>query len=516
MTAPRVVVALVFALYATLVMPLLFWPTSISAIALLGYALYACLALGLACELAETLLALMWPKQVPPCTNGSPPRDVAAVVMTTCDDWTERSLGALAPLAHAGYSVFVLDDSTQHLVLPSALKSSVTVLRRESRRGAKGGNLNHWLCSFGGRFDYAIVLDADSSMSVRTADTLLRIAEHPANRDVAIVQAKTEPDSMTSSTFARAIGVVARSRMRVLDRVHGRLGLLLSMGHNQLLRLGPVSAVGGFDEVLTNEDTVLSLQLAARGWRCVLADAWSYDTDPDTVAAHNRRTVRWARQTLELFKRDWRDVPLPLKILLCRHLLMYLVPLLGACLLALSLWTGPTRPEQVLPFLVASLGFERGFELFAANLWLSISVVLSLLVGRVLLARSEGLAWSEILRLALVAGAPYPSLIVPLAAGLTASLLGRAVRFIPTRNRRALAGDASVSSRALQGLAASMLLTFLVAGAVTHPGSLLVGFNLLWLAFLFVSPVSLVILNGLDLAHNRRTAALKPKAAWFI
>ena len=337
MTKPVLVaVSLFCGLAAVLVAPLAFWPPPLAVGPVIAHWSYACLSVGLAAELTETLLALVWPRVALPAANGAPPRHTTAIVMTVCDDWTGRCFSALEPLADAGYAVFVLDDSTQPATLPPGLIGKIEVLRRESRRGAKGGNLNHWLRRCGPQFVYAIVLDADSIIPVETVDALLATAEHPANGDVAIVQSKIDVEVEAPSTFARAVGAAARPRARILERVHARLGVLLSSGHNELLRLAPVFSIGGFDERLTNEDTVLSLHLAARGWRTVLADVWSYNAEPDTTAAYNRRTVRWARQTLELFQHDWYEVPLRLKLLLCRHLMMFVLPILGTWLLGLS------------------------------------------------------------------------------------------------------------------------------------------------------------------------------------
>src|SRR5437868_9948271 len=114
--------------------------------------------------------------------------------------------------------------------------------------------------------------------------------------------------------MAKILATGARPRMRVMERVHGPLGLLLSFGHNQLIRLQPVREFGGFEETLTNEDTVLSLRLAAAGQRAALVDVWTTDTEPATVSAYIRRTLRWARQTVELVHYPWAGVPLRLKI----------------------------------------------------------------------------------------------------------------------------------------------------------------------------------------------------------
>ena len=262
-------------------------------------------------------------------------------------------------------------------------------VRRLSRCGAKAGNLNHWLATHGHRYRYLTVLDADSVMPLATLDHLVRIAASPECARVAVFQTKIEAVTAGATLFARLQGIGARPRARVLERVHARLGCLLSFGHNQLIRIEALTAVNGFDENLTCEDTVLSLELASRGWRTELADAWSYDSDPVDVAACNRRTVRWARQTVEMFRRPWYDAPLCLKLLLCRHLLSYLLPPVAILLLGLSLWTGPASLAQAMDFLAASLRLEPGFRVYGIALLPSVALFLLLVTLRTAIALLE-------------------------------------------------------------------------------------------------------------------------------
>ena len=185
----------------------------------------------------------------------------------------------------AGHDIYVLDDSRAPAPLSADIAAAVVHVRREGRHGAKGGNLNHWVNAFGDRYEQFVILDADSVMTADSIVSLMRAAAHPANRARAVFQTKTAPrlDSQ-SSLYARMSGLGARSRCRVFERVHARLGLVLSFGHNQLVRLSALKAVGGFDEELTAEDTVLSLRLAAIGYETALVNVWTLEREPETLA----------------------------------------------------------------------------------------------------------------------------------------------------------------------------------------------------------------------------------------
>jgi hypothetical protein len=480
--------------YALLVYPIALWPQPLSFVVLAGNALYCLLALGLASETTELILALGW-KPVPlPRAQGIPPRSKAALAMVVCDDWSGRHLSGLEPLSTAGYTVFLLDDSVVPANLTVSLTDKVFHVRRSSHAGAKAGNLNHWLRLHGQSYNYLILLDADSVLSVEAADALLLSAEHPDNDGVAVFQAKIEPAPSCASLLATFLAAGARPRARVLERVHAPLGLILSFGHNQLLRLAPLRALGGFTEILSNEDTAVSLQLVAGGWKIALVDVWTWDEDPSTVAAYSRRTLRWARQTLELFRHDWPEVPLRLKLLLCRHLLMNTLPIIGTALLALSLWTGPRQPQESLEFLSTSLRLSPGYAFYGITLWVLSGLGLLFLMMRIALARIEGVSWRVMLLSWFLGTTLFALLVLPLAGALLRSLLGERVPFVPTNSRAALAGDASLAKRLSQVLSLSIVLAILAAGAIHRPGGLLLGTNLIWCVLFLLSPLSLLLL----------------------
>lgn len=473
------------ALLALLLSPLAIWPYPLSPITFAANVLYCLLAAALAGETAEGILALLWKPASLRQAAGVPQRRHAAVVMAVCDDASERHFSALSPLAAAGYDVFVLDDSAG----PAArVPPFATPVRRPTRSGAKAGNLNHWLRLHGERYRFMILLDADSTMSVEAADALVLSAEDPCNTPVALFQAKIESALRHGSLVGELFAASARPRARIMERVHAPLGLLLSFGHNQLLRLSALREVGGFDESLTAEDTALSLHLAARDWKSALVDVWSHDEEPATVTAYVRRTVRWARQTVELFRYDWPDSPLRLKLLLCRHLLLHALPMLGTALLALSLWTGPRGMREGLAVLAAS------YEL-AGVMWLVFGFSLLSLALRVRLARSEGVTWRTLILSVVLSTAVLPLLLLPLAAAMLGALLGQRVQFVPTNSRDALRRDASRGRRWSHAVSFCGVLLMFGIAAMKRPGSLLLGMNWLWCALLFFSPVSLWVLT---------------------
>ncbi len=498
---------LIVGLYGLLTIPMALWPT-------LGHhwehvlflALYCAMALALALEGAELILALAWtPCRLPLAASASDATQTA-VLMTVCDDWDANAVAALGPLAEAGHDVFILDDSSHSSTASRAIPCGITVVRRPVRRGAKGGNLNHWLVASGNRYQNAIILDSDSIVPPKAAATMMRAAAHPANRAVAVFQAKTAARVGAGTTmFARLQGLGARPRARVFERVHAHLDILMSFGHNQLLRLAPIRALGGFDEVLTSEDTVLSLRLAELGYRTALVDTWTFESEPDTLGRSIARTTRWARQTVELFSRRWHRVPLRLKLLLCRHLLSYALPLVGLLLLLGSLWAAPASAGATLGFLRATVLWTAGYEIYALALGLVTGVFLAIVVMRTRLARVEGVGWRQWLMGMLLGTGPHVALLLPLAAALLASAAGRRVRFRPTNS--APHGHWSQGWLLTAGTAALTILVWI--GVVMHPGALFIGLNLIWIGLFTLAPVSVAVLS-FDAPAGRHDAETEP------
>lgn len=484
---------LVICFYLTLTIPWVFWPLFTLLPGILMFGLYSLLSLGLAIDTTEVLLTICWRSKLLKIAVQVPRRQDCAIVMTVCDDAKTEFIDLLYPLKKAGYDVYLLDDSLYPESVSSSNGQQIVHIRRSSRLGAKAGNLNHWLSMYRDSYKYLAILDSDSVVPVDAMDTMLLAAQNPENSDVAIFQSKIGPIQNPRTLFAQVQGVGARPRARVFERVHCRIGCLLSFGHNQLVRLDALAEPRGFDETLSSEDTVLSLELASKQWRTELVDTWTYDSDPDTVAAYIRRSLRWARQTVEIFSQPWYNVPLRLKLLLCRHLLNYTLPLVGFVLLCLSVWSNTSSAATTWQFLTASLGFAQGYWLYGLTLWSTFSIFGVCLILQTMLAAREGISIRLIFLSWSIGSAAYLFMLAPLALALTKSAFGVRVDFVPTGSKYAQADHIKLLFWKTRIIPACFLLSVLVLGIIRHPGSILVGFNAIWIAYLFFAPIALAI-----------------------
>lgn len=130
-------------------------------------------------------------------------------------------------------------------------------------------------------------------------------------------------------------------------------------------------------------------------------------------------------------------------------------------------------------------------------MWSGLLLVTLAVTLRMILARREGTSWSALALATALGSAHYLTLVLPLGFAMLASALGHSVRFDPTNNRFARERDRHKSQRLGRGVAAGVMLSVLLAGAMRRPGSVLVGFNALWLIALILSPFFLRVLERL-------------------
>jgi hypothetical protein len=256
-------------------------------------------------DFAQVTLAMLLPERDPlkrPMLTQAPG---VALLYLTRDDLVDICLHNLAEQTYPNVQVFVLDDSEdaarRRRVDAISAEHGFVVVRRERGSGYKAGNLNNWLNRFGAGYEYFVIADADSMFPPDFVSRMVEYAEHGSNSRVAMFQSKIGYWN-TGGDFPGAMNALAPVGMWVLARIGNRLGIVLSWGHNNLCRTQALLEVDGYDERFVSEDTVTAWKLMARGWECVLVDVYSEEGVPSSIAAHTRRTVKWARSSLQVMK----------------------------------------------------------------------------------------------------------------------------------------------------------------------------------------------------------------------
>lgn len=260
---------------------------------------------------------------------GRPLAGRTAIIMPIYNEETTRVIAGLdviwSSLARlpeqAAFDLFILSD-TRKLEIAAAeegawreltarhhARGRIFYRRRPENVSRKAGNIADFVRAWGGAYDYAIVLDADSIMSGEALVNLARLMDtHP---QAGIIQALPLPAGR-ETLFARLIQFAARlsSPMLASGLAWWQLGEGNYWGHNAILRLKPFAAfcdlprlpgappLGG--EILSH-DFVEAAFMRRAGFQVWLVpdDSGSWEEVPSNLIDYAARDRRWAQGNLQ-------------------------------------------------------------------------------------------------------------------------------------------------------------------------------------------------------------------------
>ena len=267
------------------------------------------------------------PEPLPPPTRDLP-RSV--LVMPIYEEDAEHVFAGLAAMRESlantpggeAFEIFVLSDSRRPeqvaeeerafrrvARLPLPVNIPVFYRRRAINERQKAGNLQEFFERFGHRYEYAVVLDADSLMRGDTLVTMLRRMEAAPN--LALLQAPlflhagTTIFSRAQQLAASVCGPLFTRGLAVLSGPHGNY-----YGHNAAIRVRafldccslPVldgqPPLGGH---ILSHDFVEAALLCRAGWEVRIAHdlAGSWEELPSTLADYVARDRRWCQGNLQ-------------------------------------------------------------------------------------------------------------------------------------------------------------------------------------------------------------------------
>jgi membrane glycosyltransferase len=250
---------------------------------------------------------------VMPVHNEDPARTFASL---------QAMADALTDAGHAAsFEIFVLSDTSNPAVYvqeTAALHALREVLgerfrvwyrRRSDNTGKKAGNLRDFVTRWGGRYDFMIVLDADSILSADTLVTLVR--EMIADPKLALLQ--TVPRLCGGTTlfarlqqFAGAVyGPIVARGMAAWSGDDGNY-----WGHNAIIRIRAFAAACGlpvlpgrkpFGGMIMSHDFVEAALLRRAGWsvRMLPTIGGSWEESPPSLLDVASRDRRWAQGNIQ-------------------------------------------------------------------------------------------------------------------------------------------------------------------------------------------------------------------------
>ena len=251
-----------------------------------------------------------------------------ALVMPVYNENPAGTFAALLAMAEelleqgaTGFEIFVLSDTTRpdvyvketaaYHVLREKLGDRMRVWyrRRSDNVGRKVGNLHDFVTRWGGRYDFMVVLDADSILAPETLVTLVR--EMAADPNLGLLQ--TVPRLAGGKTLfarlqqfsGRVYGPVVARGMASWQGDDGNY-----WGHNAIIRVRAFAAAAGlpvlpgkkpFGGAILSHDFVEAALLRRAGWavRMLPTLGGSWEDSPPSLLDVAARDRRWAQGNIQ-------------------------------------------------------------------------------------------------------------------------------------------------------------------------------------------------------------------------
>jgi cellulose synthase (UDP-forming) len=212
-----------------------------------------------------------------------------------------RTIMGCQALDYPNKKVYLLDDTKRSEIKRLARELGCYYLTRSDNRHAKAGNLNHAITRTKG--ELIVVFDADF---IPTKNFLTRTVGFFQNEKIALVQ--TPQSFYNPDPLAKNLGIeeIVPSEEEIFYRqiqpIKDGAGSVVCAGTSFLVRRNSLLEVGCFVTDSISEDYYTGVRLSAKGYELVyLNEKLSAGLAAESMSAHIRQRVRWARGTLQGF-----------------------------------------------------------------------------------------------------------------------------------------------------------------------------------------------------------------------
>ena len=242
-----------------------------------------------------------------------------ALLLTTYNDFVfEPAEYGLNEARRGGIAFFVLDDSNdaskRNEVDAFCEQFHCQLVRRNNRKGYKAGAVNEWANRYGEEFDYIFILDSDSRASKESIFHCLELAKRDPT--LAVVQSKTLTMTSYPTRFTQSTVTIQHAYMEIVQKAMQKLGTSPYYGHNALIKLEALKAVGGFVEE-SNEDYKTLALMHKQGFRSIYAEnAVTWEEVPPDYFGARKRALRWSRDAVTQPRLMKHDSPLAIRFYL--------------------------------------------------------------------------------------------------------------------------------------------------------------------------------------------------------
>ena len=453
--------------------------------------------IGVAYRFTEFFLSIIVAKKDLPKVDILKDYPPVALLYVTYNDASQVLISRLRSQNYKNYNIYILDDSTNDKCIRIINNSGLEIIRRKTRKGFKAGSLNNWLSLFGGKYKYFIISDSDSCFEIDFLKKMVSYAEHPQNENVAIFQSKILPWN-TKRSFPKIAGTMIPLSMYISEKLGNECALIVSWGHNNLHRTKMIMDIGRFNERFISEDYATGLALLKRGYECKIVDVISYDSMPETIQSYTKRSLRWAKQTLQLIKFDTSNIQFNTQLHLFMAIynnLIYTIFSIGMLYTIFSSSSSLIDSVRIIKLVVSGEIFQTNCVTFVLLLF----YILNFSFLRLPLASTLGISATDYCKSLLLDVAIGCYMMIPLFREELKTILGEDLNFEVTEKNR---NPRKISFfQLIRDMKIVILFNLaLVFGLSQNPAFLI--FNFIWLIPWLFSPIVIYLIQNAKVSNK--------------
>lgn len=250
------------------------------------------------------------------------------VVVIYCyyNEFDARALRKSIKQNYNNYEFALLDDSTKPEVRAEIDRSvaelqskgyKISVVRRDNRRGFKGGAINDFLRTHD-EYEYFAVADSDEILCYDFITQMLKYFQE--DKTLGGVQARHE-EVKGKNFFDKCMRLKIRPEMLYSFTARTEYGGMTLHGHGMMISREAFVAVDGFPEIVV-EDTGMSMKMLAKGYKIEYAyNVVCEEAFPVNYVAFKKREIRCNQGDIEVAKKGLlkqmmfsKSVPLSVKL----------------------------------------------------------------------------------------------------------------------------------------------------------------------------------------------------------
>jgi cellulose synthase (UDP-forming) len=223
----------------------------------------------------------------------------------------KRTIIGCQALDYQNKNIYLLDDTRRPEIKQLAETLNCNYLTRSDNRHAKAGNLNNALLQTNG--ELVVVFDADF---VPTTNFLTRTVGFFQNYKIGLLQ--TPQTFYNSDPIARNLGLEAvlpaeeEVFYRQIQPMKDGAGSVVCAGTSFVARRKALKEIGYFVTDSLSEDYFTGIRLSARGYDLIYLDEkLSAGLAAESISAHIKQRIRWAKGTLQAFFIDSNPLTIP-------------------------------------------------------------------------------------------------------------------------------------------------------------------------------------------------------------